>query len=138
MYNMENNFGVGADVQFNAWYNEIDSITAVNAISFTDSGSVKNYEFQAALYVTYNYKTDNGITLIPYAGCLYSNLTSNIDDAIKYQDINWNYTVGDLDSKDNFGLLVGANVGIRDNFELNLEGRFIAETAATAGLGYKF
>ena len=138
LYDFGNNVGVGGDVQFDMWFNEIDSVTATNVTAFSDAGSLKNYEFQASLYTTYTFTPAEDFKFIPYAGGYYSYFKSAVGDAIKYADTMYNYTLVDLEGEDSFGLLVGANVAALKNFSLNIEGRFIAETAVTAGLSYRF
>ena len=139
LHNFGNNFGIGTDVQFNMWFTDADSISGTNSPTFINKGSLKNWDFQTALYVTYTYEVGAEYKIIPYAGGYYSNFQADIDDTIRYQDSGGTqYTVGDSEAEDNLGILVGMNVQFSENMAFNLEGRFIAETAATVGASYKF
>jgi hypothetical protein len=44
----------------------------------------------------------------------------------------------DFENEDNFGIFTGADVIFNDVFSINCEGRFIDETAVTAGAKVRF
>jgi hypothetical protein len=137
IYDLGNNFGIGGNLQIDAWFVDADSISGDNSPTFVDKGSLNNSEFQASLYLKYT--CDLGVKITPYAGGYYSYFDSRIDKTLKYQDTNGTiYTCGDIKNDDNFGVLLGLDVTATDKITLNIEGRFIAETAVTCGVCYKF
>jgi hypothetical protein len=138
LYRFGNNFGIGGDIQFDMWFTDADSISGTNSPTFTDKGSLKNWEFQTAAYLTYDYEIGVDSKITPYAGGYYSEFGADIDKAISFQDNDTAYSVGDSEGDDKFGLLAGINVAFSENISAKIEGRFIAETAATAGVSYKF
>ena len=85
-------------------------------------------EWQVAPYV--GYKIGN---FIPYLGVKYSDLRAKAEwggpDAG-----NWEKAKAD----DNFGVFLGTDYKIGKNFSLNIEGRFVDETAMSFGATYKF
>lgn len=138
LHNLGNNFGIGGDMQFNMWFTDADSISGTNSPTFTDKGSLKNYEFQTAAYFTYIYEMGAASKIVPYLGGYYSYFKANIDKSIVFQDNDTQYTADDSKGDDLFGLLVGTDVSFNENMSFKLEGRFIAETAFTAGMTYKY
>lgn len=138
LYDLGNNVGIGGDVQLDMSFNDVDSITASNATSFSSSGSLRNTEIQASVYMTYTLQPAENFKIVPYAGGYYSYFKAAIDDAIKYADTLYEYTLRDLEGKDNFGLLLGVNVHALKNISVNVEGRLIGESAVTAGISYRF
>ena len=137
VYDFGNNFGIGGNLQLDAWFTDADSISGDNSPTFVNKGSLNNYEFQTSLYLKYTYNL--GVKLTPYAGGYYSYFNSKIDKTIRYQDSNaTTYTPGDMKNDDNFGLLAGVDIAATDKIVLNVEGRFIAETAVTGAVSYKF
>jgi len=137
-YEIVDNFGLGADVQFNTWHTNADTITGSKSTTFIQKGSLSVYDFQTAVYLAYNYHLSTD-TLTPYVGGYYSRFKVNIDKAIEFQDPNFVYVQdASMKSKDNFGLLAGLSVTATENISLKLEGRFIAENAISFGANYKF
>jgi opacity protein-like surface antigen len=63
--------------------------------------------------------------LVPYVGLKYSDFRAEVDNA-KFKADN------------NFGMFVGTDCKITDNFSVNVEGRFIDETALSIACSYKF
>jgi len=137
LYDLGNKFGIGGDAQMDMWFNESNSVTGDNSPVFTNKGRSNSYDIQASAYLTYTMEMGTSMKLVPYAGGYYSFFrTKNTD--VKYADNTYSYQLGDTDGKDKFGILAGANMNCGQSVTLNLEGRFIAETALTAGLSYKF
>lgn len=81
-------------------------------------------EWQIAPYVAK--KLGN---FVPYFGVKYSDQRSN------YKDED---TKIKIKADDNFGVFLGTDYKIGKNFSLNIEGRFIDETAMTVGATYRF
>ena len=82
-------------------------------------------------------KSEAGISkLVPYIGVKYSDMRG----ALKLvTPAGSEYRVADMKADNNFGIVVGTDlVGSNDSFSVNLEGRFIDETAMTIGLAVLF
>ena len=67
---------------------------------------------------------------VPYGGVKYSDLR------MKDKDKNGSTTKYKAD--DNFGVFLGTDYKIGKNFSLNIEGRFVDETAMSFGASYRF
>ncbi|MFZ2385680.1 MAG: hypothetical protein WBE75_05700 [Candidatus Omnitrophota bacterium] len=95
-------------------------------------GDITFQEWQVAPYVAA--KLGN---FVPYLGVKYSGVVTRI----KYAGVS-----GDDDDEDNtkdraddhVGVFVGTDFKITENWKLNVEGRFVDETAVSLGLNYKF
>ena len=75
-------------------------------------------------------------TLTPYAGIKYS----DIGGRLRLMQTNNAYynNPGNIDADNNFGILVGCDFVGSSSVSVNLEGRFIDETAMTTGLSVLF
>jgi outer membrane protein W len=138
MYDFGNNFGAGWDNQITWWHAEVDSVSGDHSPTVTSKGSVNNYDYQSTLYVKYTINTGDDNLLTPYVGACYSYFKSKIDKEIKIQDDTYIYTYGDIENDDKIGVVVGLNGNLGKSILLNLEGRFISETAVTINASYKF
>ena len=140
LYDFGNQIGLGGDFQFNMWYNDINTVDGSEVTYFQTggSGSLENCEIQTSLYMTYTFQPAEDFRFVPYLGGYYSYFESSIDDPIKYADAVFAYELKDLENDDKFGLLVGANISALENVAVNLECRFLAETAFTGGLSCRF
>ena len=138
LFNIGNNFGIGGDIQLNMWFSDADSISGSNNPTFVQKGSLKNYEFQTAAYLKYDYQVNADSKITPYLGGYYSYFRSNIDKTIEFQDGTYDYLLGDMEGKDSLGILAGLNIAASQNIYFKLEGRFIAETAGSIGVFYKY
>jgi len=139
LFDIGNDFGVGADAQINTWACDADSISGQGSPVFTEKGSARAYEFQAAAYFTYSYDVGADSKIIPYLGGYYSYFKINNNKTNKYEDDTYTYVEdGNITGKDNFGLLAGLDVKYYENVYVKLQGRFLAETAASVGISYKY
>jgi len=137
--NLKNDWIIGCDAQYLRHtnnYKALDTWTSYDASgNVTDpysedrfKGKVTFQEWHIAPYIAK--KLGN---FVPYLGVRYSDSRQN------YKAI---YEDGDSKMKfkaaDNVGVFVGTDFKIVDNWKLNLEGRFIDETAMSLGATYKF
>lgn len=90
----------------------------------TWNGKATVQEWQIAPYVAK--KLGN---FIPYFGVKYS------DQRLQYKDEDVKMKIK---AADNFGVFLGTDFKLGDKLSLNLEGRFIDETAMSVGATYKF
>ncbi len=132
-YELKDDWFIGADLQYlrhknkysGSGYDTLDP-------THTDSwhGTATFQEWQIAPYIAK--KIGN---FVPYLGVKYSDLrikaTAIADDD---DDEDWIKCKAD----DNVGVFVGTDYKIADNWKLNLEGRFVDETAMSLGATYKF
>jgi len=81
------------------------------------------------------YDTSAVYSIIPYVGLAYSDVEVNAN----FQSIaGAKYDIGAAESKDKFLLITGCDINSPENITLNVEGRWIGETAASGGLTLKF
>jgi hypothetical protein len=89
-----------------------------------------NYqEWQAALAISYIFND----RIIPYVGVKYSDVTGKAKAIISGTEYSKNFK-----PQDNVGVFVGGDVVMGDSFSLYVEGRFIDETAVSAGGTIRF
>lgn len=138
LYNLDNGLGIGWDNQMSWWHTEANSVTGSNGPSFISKGSVNNLEAQSTIYTKYDLSLNEDSVFTPYVGASYSLFRSCIDKEIEIKDDLYVYTYGDAENKDNLGVVAGLNYKLGRNLLFGLEGHFLAETALTGRLTYKF
>jgi hypothetical protein len=116
---------IGMDLQYLRHKNSsTETWTDAAGNADTTSGRATIQEWQVAPYAAK--KLGN---FIPYLGC-------------KYSDLRVNYKEPDFWEKykadDNVGVFVGTDYKIGNHWKVNLEGRFVDETAMSFGATYKF
>jgi hypothetical protein len=94
------------------------------------SGDMTFQEWQIACYVA---KKLGNFT--PYIGSKYSDL--RIENKVQFYNSTTKYTYKSK-ADNNVGVFVGTDYKIGDNLKLNVEGRFVDETAMSFGATYKF
>ncbi len=129
---LKNNWLIGCDLQYlmssskaKASYTKIDT----GVVTSTTYKSVVGYEWHVAPYVGYQLGH-----FTPYLGVRYSGLRAG---AKKPAD-TVNFGKGKSEADDNVGIFVGTDYKIGDHWVLNLEGRFVDETALSVGATYRF
>ena len=139
--NWAKDFFVGLNNEFNMWGVDVDNLSITGNVSPTNvSGHIWNWEYQLTGYVGRRFAFEEMKTVIkPYIGMLWDLFHTETDDDITYTLSGTRSTLTyDLDSDDQLGIVVGADVTIFDHIILNVEGRFINETAISFGGSYKF
>lgn len=132
-YELKDGWLVGADLQYLRHKNKSNG-SAFDALnpSDTDSwhGTATFQEWQVAPYIAK--KIGN---FVPYLGVKYSDLRIKdkgiVDD--DGEENTWKFK-----ADDNVGVFVGTDYKIAENWKLNIEGRFVDETAMSLGATYKF
>ena len=99
--------------------------SSVSGGTETWKGKMPVKEWQVAPYIA---KKIGKFT--PYTGVKYSDLRSRITD-MQGDKIHYK-------AKNNIGTFVGTEYSINKNLALNVEGRFVDETAVSVGASYKF
>jgi len=131
---------IGVDAQFNWWKAGVDTVTYNDLSATSVSGDIINFEYQATPFVTKRIEIPQyNWVMNPYLGVKFSYFKTKTDDQIKYNaaggDRSTSWT---LRGDDYVGIVVGSDLEINDKIALQVEGRFIDETAITAGGTYKF
>lgn len=127
-YALQDNWLLGCDLQYLSHKNKfkgkwIPDDPADSEETWTGKATIQ--EWQVAPYV--GYKLGN---FVPYFGVKYSDLVAKTKD----NEGDWEKYKAD----DNVGVFLGTDYKIGENWKLNLEGRFIDETAMSFGATYKF
>ncbi|MDL2122144.1 MAG: hypothetical protein LWX51_03470 [Deltaproteobacteria bacterium] len=105
--------------------------------TFSYDAEAKIEEWQVALYVNQTFGNFS-----PYAGVKYSDMDMEVDvdiagrfDGVSYSE----KSELDFEADDNFGIFLGTDIYlIPELLSINIEARFIDETAGTFGLTYRF
>lgn len=132
------NFGVGGDAQVNWWHNKARTITGTDDPSLIDKGTIDNLNAQGTIYLDYNYALNDKVSITPYAGIYYSYFRSFEEKDRTFHDSTYTYTGGDIETRHPVGPVAGLSVKINKNLSLNIEGRFVAETAISGGASFRF
>ncbi|MDD5449161.1 MAG: autotransporter domain-containing protein [Candidatus Omnitrophica bacterium] len=132
---------VGLDAQFNWWRVDVDKITHNGTKATNVSGKIEDFEIQGTPFVTKKFDIPiYSWTANPYLGVKFSYFRTETDKHIKYRnETSTNIESGWTLKGDNYvGIVVGSDLQINPNIALQVEGRFIDETAITAGAVYRF
>ena len=105
--------------------------------NFSSESKTKIEEWQVAVYVNRTFGN-----LSPYIGVKYSNLNMDfeLDGSGQVSGAPVLLTIdGKSEAEDNFGIFLGTDIYLIPNrFSVNIEVRFIDETAGTIGMNYRF
>lgn len=105
--------------------------------TFSANSEVEIKEWQVALYVNQTFGNFS-----PYAGVKYSEYDVDFEFKGSGQAFGAPYSLkieGDAEADDNFGIFLGTDIYVIPNLlSINIEARFIDETAGTFGLTYRF
>lgn len=135
--------GIGADIQGNFYYNSVKEIIRGGQNATGIGGSFYGIDGQNSLYLTCKYDIEKlQASIIPYVGGYHSWIVVGTLTPLTYETRASGY----VDKKHfnpafdvlSFGLLVGVDLDIAKFINLNVEGRFIGETALTTGATIKF
>ena len=135
----ENEAGfVGLSGDFSFFESDTSDLAITDNTVTNVSGGIEVAEIQIGGYIGMKLDINNNTVALPYVGVFYNYF--NLDaDAINYTISGTNYVLNiDSDGDDEFGIAVGTDVNITENFSLNVEGRFIAGTAVSFGGTFKF
>lgn len=134
--------GVGLDVQANYFQNDVKGIIVSGMTATKVNGSFYGVDGQNSLYLTGRYDIEKWQTsLVPYVGGYHSWIAVGTMKGLT-ADVRGNY-VGRKDYQAafdvlSFGVLFGIDIDIAKYVNLNVEGRFVGETALTTGATIKF
>jgi len=130
----DDSFQIGVDAKYRQITDiDYDSIT-IDGTTYKKSQlggktAAKWKEWQVALIISkkFNY-------FVPYAGVKYS----DVDASAKAIVSGTTYDLGSTDSESKVGIFVGCSIIPIEQFSIDLEARFIDETAFTARVSFKF
>jgi len=123
-YTFKNGLLVGADVQYLRHRQRYRARSTDDTGEDTSTGKVTLQEWQFGPFVGYKI-----MNFTPYAGVKYSDVRLKIkgeEETIKFK------------ADDHFGAFVGLTYEVIPQLRLNLEGRFIDETALNFNVIFKF
>lgn len=125
-HDLANDYLMGVDLQ---WLRHKNKYThtwvIIGGIEETYTGKATIEEWHIAPYVAKRIEN-----YIPYIGVKYSDLKAKLKDNTGDQV--------ELEADNNFGVFLGTDYTIDDNWSLNFETRFIDETAISFGGAYRF
>ena len=105
--------------------------------TFSSDSEIEIKEWQVALYVNQTFGNFS-----PYAGIKYSECDVDFELNGSGQLSGDPYSMkvkGDAEADDNFGIFLGTDIYVIPNqLSINIEGRFLDETAGTIGVNYRF
>jgi opacity protein-like surface antigen len=129
MHNFEDGWLVGLDLQFLSHKNRYKwNWAGKDDYKESGSGKMTVYEWHVAPYVAK--KIGN---LTPYVGGKYSDLRIK-EKHSEGSSPGWTK----IKANDNFGLFAGLDINMMKHLMLNVEGRFIDETAMSLNVSYRF
>ena len=131
-YPVANNWLVGCDLQYfrsNHDAKETEYLTSGGGSVSTTYKSTLVQEWQVAPFIAYKIGS-----FVPYLGARYSDARINLKSPA---DAGWTDN-NKYAAKYNAGVFLGTDYKIGNHWKLNLEGRFVDETAFSAGATYRF
>lgn len=137
------NLSIGYDIQGNFFLNDVDGITRSGQAATAIDGSFYGIDGEESIYLTYKFDVDSMKTsIVPYFGGYHSWMVVGTATPLTYETgltgyVDKEHFQGAFDLL-SFGLLLGVDIDIAKYVNLNVEGRFIGETAITTGATIKF
>lgn len=135
IHQFDNGLRIGADSKYRVaevGLTDIDIDGTKYGIADISNISGNYEEWQFALGVAKEF--EGKIKFTPYAGLKYSDVKVQAKGTI----LGTAYETDNVNSKDTFGLYAGTEVAFTDNLSMEVEGRFIDETAVSAGISLRF
>jgi uncharacterized protein YhjY with autotransporter beta-barrel domain len=141
-YEFIENWKIAGDIQYNSWQIDVDSGRYVGeAMTNIGTPGVDNHELQATGLILADF-TIKGMNAVftPYAGVGYVYYKTETDGTITFSTASTNSASDSwsVEGDDLVSIVTGISVKMMDDLKAYAEGRFIAETAITAGLSYSF
>ncbi|MFH1189139.1 MAG: hypothetical protein V1682_00420 [Candidatus Omnitrophota bacterium] len=136
---------LGADAAFNEWRNRTtssDTISGAQDKYMNVTGSFDTWEFQLTPYIAKRFDLMNeDLQLKPYMGPVWEMYRMRTNGSIKYTSqltgLRGETTVKTRERQP-LGIVIGIDVTLYKHVTLNVEGRFINETALSLSGSYRF
>lgn len=133
-YALKDDWLIGADIQYLRHVNDFSEPFVIIGDRYTGSGKATFQEWQVALYLAKSIGN-----FVPYIGGKYSDLRIVTKNSVPWAEVPNPWSAKTRDKADDiFGVFVGTDYKITNNWKVNIEGRFIDETAMSVGVTYKF
>ena len=132
-FGYEDEYFVGVAGDYSRFEVNAEEIEVAGANATRVSGEITKTEYQASLYMGAKVEVSDWFSLTPYVGGFWNKL--NLDsDGLDYTTGAGSFTLNfDNDAKDEVGPAAGVSLNFSDTFSLNVEGRYIAGPAVSAG-----
>lgn len=134
--------GIGFDIQGNGSMNKVKGIHVNDVEATSVGGMLYEADGQNSIYLTCQYDVESIKTsIIPYIGGYHSWMLVGTAEKLTYYTETTKYSKKHFQGAYDvlsFGVLVGVDVDVAQYINLNVEGRFIGETALTTGATVKF
>ncbi len=140
MYRSDTNVLVGGDIQYIMQSGiEVDSITYNNTPATNIIGLAGDFTtMQISVLLGYDLEISDDMNIVPYGGITYSQFAYKSQTGSFTAPAAISQAAQNLDSDDLLGFIVGLSLKMGNNLDVNLEGRFIAESAFSIGFDYRF
>lgn len=131
---------IGGDVQYDSWQTDVEKVTVGGNAATNVSGKIQNRELQITPFITKQFTMQSmNWSFSPYLGMPIDFFWSQTDKHIAFRYNSTNQTDSwAKKGKDYIGIVAGSDLTVSESLALNVEGRFIDETAVTAGATYRF
>ena len=134
----ESGLRVIGDLQYLQWDSSLSSLT----VNGTKPGSISASDVTVSDFSLSGILAKEWGSFTPYLGVKLSKVIVDYG-SVNHAGVTIGSTTftgftGDAESENNIGVITGAEYKVTDNFSLNVEGRFIDETAITGGAVYRF
>jgi len=139
-YKSETNIIVGGDIQYIMQPEVgVDSLTYAGRAATNINGLEADFsELQISVLCGYDITVSEDMHLVPYAGLGYDKFSYEWAAGSFNAASAINIASGSLDGDNAVGLIAGTSVNVGSNLNINLEGRFVSETAFSFGFNYRF
>ena len=142
-YKFSEGWKVAGDIQYNAWTADVDKVRYVGeSASNIKNPEITNQEFQVSGVILKDFEISDWKTVVtPYVGVSYLYFDTESDGTITFDIPSSATSISDnwsVEGDDIINVIVGINAKAEENWNLYVEGRFIAETAISGGLTYAF
>lgn len=140
MYRSESNVIVGGDIQYIMQSEvNVDSITYNNTAATNITGLDGDFTtMQISVLLGYDLVLGEDMNIVPYGGITYSQFEYKSQAGSFTAGSTINQAAQSLDSDDILGFVIGTSLKMGNNLDVNIEGRFVAESALSIGFNYRF
>ena len=133
-YIMEDGWLIGMDIQYLRHKNNYTESFVIIGDAYTGSGKATFQEWHFAPYIAKRIGD-----FLPYLGGKYSDLRVRSKNNVSWGEEPPVWSARTKDKADNnFGVFAGIDYSLGERWKLNIEGRFLDETAVSAGATYRF
>jgi len=146
-FNIMANTRIHVDNQINWWTCDIEEATVDNGGTSNEKGNITAWEYQVTGLISYRFDLEEyahpaqgeKTYWAPYAGVKYSHLEMETDIKVDFSN-STDYIPGKRENDTKIGIVGGCDLvmPLFPNFKLNVEGRFLDDTAVSLNAMYNF